>query len=340
MAMADSTRPSEQGKAKPCKHENESPEDRRLRLAKRAADRKLRIAAETPEQRAARLAKANERESKRNARLSPEQKQKLAEYRKAYFLANKDRLRIQQKEYRRRTKQAKSVTDKAYREANKERISAQRKLYNEANRDVISNKKKLRYRKNAEEIKLKERLRRQRDPQRYRDRHNNNQKRWRAKNKERVRAIYRRHMTKKRRTDVLFALKCVVRERILCAVSRQGSRKSSRTIDLIGCTVAELARHLESKFLPGMTWENRGANGWHIDHIIPIAKFDLSDPQQQAAAFHYTNLQPLWAEDNRRKGTTAPGQNLFGFAYAARIADAASAKPKRRRKHGGQHGDH
>lgn len=335
--MADSTQPGEQGKVKPRRHESESPEDRRLRLNKRAEARRLKIDAETPAERESRLAKNRQRERNRNARLTKEQKARLAEYRKAYVSANIDRLRIQQKEYRQRAKHRKSIADKAYREENRERISKQRKLYRESNRDAISAKKRLRYRQNAEEIKQKERLRRQKDPQRYRDRHNNNQKRWRAENKERVRAIYRRHMTKKRRTDVLFALKCVVRERILCAVSRQGSRKSSRTIDLIGCTVAELARHLESKFLPGMTWENRGANGWHIDHIIPIAKFDLSDPQQQAAAFHYTNLQPLWAEDNRRKGTTAPGQNLFGFAYAARIADAAAAKPKRRRRHGGQH---
>jgi hypothetical protein len=86
-----------------------------------------------------------------------------------------------------------------------------------------------------------------------------------------------------------------------------------------------------------MTWDNRSVNGWHIDHIIPVSKFDLNDPQQQAAAFHYTNLQPLWASENRRKSNRVAGQNLFGFAYAARIADAASAKPKRRLKNAGQH---
>jgi len=45
----------------------------------------------------------------------------------------------------------------------------------------------------------------------------------------------------------------------------------------------------------GMTWENRGKGGWHIDHVLPYASFDLSDPEQQKICFHYTNLQPLWA---------------------------------------------
>jgi hypothetical protein len=50
-----------------------------------------------------------------------------------------------------------------------------------------------------------------------------------------------------------------------------------------------------------MSWDNYGYEGWHIDHIKPIAKFDLSDPIQRAQCFHYSNLQPLWALDNMRK---------------------------------------
>ena len=49
-----------------------------------------------------------------------------------------------------------------------------------------------------------------------------------------------------------------------------------------------------------MSWDNR--NQWHVDHIKPLCAFDLTDPEEQAAAFHYSNLQPLWALDNMRKG--------------------------------------
>lgn len=85
--------------------------------------------------------------------------------------------------------------------------------------------------------------------------------------------------------------------------------KAARTLDLIGCSVEALIHHLEAQFAPGMTWENHGRwrkhgpRRWHIDHIRPCASFDLTDPEQQRACFHYTNLRPLWAVDNIIKGS-------------------------------------
>lgn len=79
-----------------------------------------------------------------------------------------------------------------------------------------------------------------------------------------------------------------------------------------GCTPPELRLHLESKFQPGMTWDNYGRYGWHIDHIKPIAIFDMTDPAQAKEALHYTNLQPLWAKDNYSKYKSvapAPGND-------------------------------
>jgi hypothetical protein len=64
----------------------------------------------------------------------------------------------------------------------------------------------------------------------------------------------------------------------------------------IGCALAELSAHLEKQFKNGMTWQNYGQ--WHIDHIIPCAKFDLTDSEQQRKCFHFSNLQPLWAIEN------------------------------------------
>jgi len=88
-------------------------------------------------------------------------------------------------------------------------------------------------------------------------------------------------------------------ERLRCALKRQGLIKKSSIANLIGCTIPELKNHISKQFLPGMTWKNMGE--WHIDHIIPCAVFDLTDPKQQKQCFHYTNLQPLWAIDNLKK---------------------------------------
>lgn len=218
--------------------------------------------------------------------------------------------------------------------------------YSERHRERLREKAREDYRRRKQEGRLPDREKARkwgkRTSARYRQRNREKirekARQWRIENKDKIRLYCKKYMAKKRKTDRLFALKHDVRTRIRYALSSQSARKMHRTIDLVGCSVSHLASHLESLFRPGMSWDNRGE--WHVDHIIPVAKFDLADPEQQAAAFHYTNLQPLWAEENRIKSDRVPGQHLFGFAYAVRIADAASAKPKRRRAHGRQHGGH
>lgn len=102
----------------------------------------------------------------------------------------------------------------------------------------------------------------------------------------------------KRKNDINYKLSCSLRERVSRLV-----RTGSAVKDL-GCTVEELKSHLESKFQFGMSWDNYGLYGWHIDHIKPLASFDLTDRKQLLEACHYTNLQPLWAKDNLLKSDT------------------------------------
>jgi hypothetical protein len=82
-----------------------------------------------------------------------------------------------------------------------------------------------------------------------------------------------------------------------------------RTRRLIGCDADTLCLILEAQFFPGMTWANYGTV-WHVDHIIPLAAYTLTDPEQQREAFHYSNLQPLWAHENMAKGDEVPGTEL------------------------------
>tara|TARA_B100000029_G_scaffold41084_1_gene38243 strand:+ start:3956 stop:4495 length:540 start_codon:yes stop_codon:yes gene_type:complete len=123
-------------------------------------------------------------------------------------------------------------------------------------------------------------------------------KEYRLKNIERMKEYRNQYERERRKTDPNWKLRANLRIRIVEAL--KGSTKSKRTMELIGCTIDELWTHLESKFTNGMTRENHGI--WHVDHIKACAKFDLSDPVQQGQCFHYTNLQPLWALDNMKKG--------------------------------------
>ena len=106
----------------------------------------------------------------------------------------------------------------------------------------------------------------------------------------------------KRKTDVHYKLRENLRHRIWNSLKLKSGSKNQKTMDLIGCSPQQLKSYLEKKFTDGMTWENYGFYGWHIDHIIPCNSFDLTDPAQQKICFHYTNLQPLWAKDNLEKG--------------------------------------
>ncbi len=94
-----------------------------------------------------------------------------------------------------------------------------------------------------------------------------------------------------------------IRCRIWGALKSQNQRKSSKLIELLGIDIDGLRDHLSSLFTVGMSWSTYGYRGWHIDHIIPCASFNLSDPVQQKECFHYTNLQPLWWRDNISKGS-------------------------------------
>ena len=106
----------------------------------------------------------------------------------------------------------------------------------------------------------------------------------------------------RKKTDIQFRVATKLRNNLSGALSRRNNSKTSSTFDLLGCTINEFINYMEDLFAPGMTWDNHGLYSWHIDHIKPCAAFNLTRKEEQKQCFHYTNLQPLWAKDNRRKG--------------------------------------
>jgi len=136
-------------------------------------------------------------------------------------------------------------------------------------------------------------------------------KKWRQNNADYVLEYNKKYVKENRkaisaqekdrlRHDICFKLAKRLRSRLFSAVKT--NQKTGSAIKDLGCGIKELKIHLEKQFEPGMTWDNHGLHGWHIDHIRPLASFDLTDIEQVRVACHYTNLQPLWAIDNLKKG--------------------------------------
>jgi hypothetical protein len=124
---------------------------------------------------------------------------------------------------------------------------------------------------------------------------------WKAANRERHNASSVAYALARLKVDPIYRLQLYMRGRVRKAVMAQGAHKHGRTNQIVGCNAFELKAWLEAQFTEGMNWDNYGYYGWHVDHIRPCASFDLSDPAQQRECFHYTNLQPLWREENRAK---------------------------------------
>lgn len=107
------------------------------------------------------------------------------------------------------------------------------------------------------------------------------------------------------RNDLNHKLRQMLRNRLTKAVKR--NQKSGSAVKCLGCSIEELKAYLEVRFQPGMSWDNHGdlPGCWHIDHITPLANFDLENREEFKKACHYSNLQPMWREENQRKNRFA-----------------------------------
>jgi len=176
-----------------------------------------------------------------------------------------------------------------YKNIHKIKIRKQLKLYQ------ITHIKEIKLYLNAHKEEIKKRMNKWRNNNKRKL--NEYRKEYRRIHKDQIREQEKEHKKKKRRIDIKYRIRCYLSKRIWQAL--KGINKSKTTMKLLGCSIDFFKLHLQSKFQSGMSFSNYGK--WHIDHIRPCASFDLTKPEEQRKCFHYTNLQPLWAEDNWRK---------------------------------------
>lgn len=121
------------------------------------------------------------------------------------------------------------------------------------------------------------------------------------RNSEKSKAYARKYHKVRASNDIEFRLANLLRARTRMAITAGKGVKSRATTALLGCSIAEARKHLESLFEPGMSWENHGRDGWHIDHIRPVRSFEMASEAQQFVCFNWRNLQPLWGAENISK---------------------------------------
>jgi len=202
-------------------------------------------------------------------------------YFQLYYEKNKEKRKAQTKAYYAKNKEKCLETSKAWAKSNKEKVRLASREW--ARKDYAENPVKYEEYRKTDTVKKA-------------------RKRYYYSHKEQcIQATVQRNKERVK-TDSLYKLKCVLRARLHGAFRYNLSNKASKSFTLLGCTAKEAKQYLEKMFKSDMNWENHGEL-WEIDHIIPIASFDLSSETEQKKAFNFKNLQPLYKIENRKKGS-------------------------------------
>jgi hypothetical protein len=196
--------------------------------------------------------------------------------------------------YNKNNPEKRRATAKKWLEKNKEKHKQIVKNYLEKNPHMVSSVRMKKYRKNPEFVE-KERERGRLYYQNNIEKEREKRKLYYHNNKEQERKKSNEWKKNKLKTDPLERMKKNIRDRIRKYLT--GENKSKRTFDIIGLDKEKFKSYIENKFTEGMTWENYGK--WHLDHIKPL--YLLENEEDLIKLNHYTNLQPLWAEDNLKK---------------------------------------
>jgi hypothetical protein len=178
--------------------------------------------------------------------------------------------------------------------AHRDKIVRNNRRYKRKNKMRLRRKARKYYWEHRKEVLRKARIWRNKNKKKVAKRN----KKYQSKNKKKIRIKQLKYEAERRKIDVQFKLAKNLRNRLQHALKR--NKKVGSAVKDLGCTLGFLKRFLEKQFYGNMTWDNYGTI-WHIDHIIPLTKFDLTDRKQLLKAINYKNLQPLLVKDHRKK---------------------------------------
>lgn len=208
-------------------------------------------------------------------RYVKENKETIIEKRKFFYQKNKNKILSLMKDYYSLNDDKIKKRTYDYKQNNPEKVKETTKKYYEKNKDEINKKSK-----------------------KYQEDNKETQKQKKSQYKKQNRAKYNKLFSEKYNNDFMFKLITLVRCRVRNFLKRKNINKSKKTFEIVGCSPEQLKEHIEKQFTDGMCWEKIGKY-IHIDHIIPLAS--AKTEEEVLKLCHYTNLQPLWAEDNLKK---------------------------------------
>ena len=210
---------------------------------------------------------------------------------KIYYDNNREKEKKRKKIYHQNNKEKEKLRVKKWYENNKQEYISKQKIYYLNNKEKIALKGKIYYQNNKAEIALKSKI-------------------YQKNNREIINKNARRYEAMRYRTDPMYKLKKLLRDRSKKSFKAKGYKKNSKTQEMLGVDWEVCKAHIERQFTKGMSWENQG--DWHIDHVIPLSSANTE--KELIKLCHYSNLQPLWAVDNIIKSAKINGQqNRFRF---------------------------
>jgi hypothetical protein len=255
-------------------------------------------------------------------------KEEKKELNRKYYLANKEKLLVKFAEERKNNyHKVKEINERSRLKnllKNKEKVKRQSKQHYEKNKDKLLKKARVKnleyYHNNKNEcrerqnkylkqyqalpgVKEKAKQRRKQYWEKNKSILKTYNKVYYQQNKRKVNEHDRKYKLNKRHTDPIYKLSCKIRGLINISLKKKFTKKSKRTIEILGCSFEEFKSHLEKQFDKNMNWENQGSY-WHLDHIKPMA---LATTEKEIYELnHYTNFQPLEKSENREKSDTYP----------------------------------
>lgn len=220
-------------------------------------------------------------------------KEKYKAINKRYYEENSGKIRKRAKDWyddHRDDEDFKNRKNEKNKERYHENIEHERersKKYRETHKEEVSEKSRKWYRDNIERAK-------------------ETRKKYAAENREKIRETIRKHAEKNPQYRIKKSMAQGIRYKLR---KRLGDKRGKRTFyDILPYTADDLFKHLEGRFKPGMSWDNYGKE-WHIDHVVPDSWFDYKDIKDEGfeESWKLENLQPMWAEENMKKGNRFAG---------------------------------